>query len=82
MCVKLQYVVSTYLQLDCLYLKKQIYSETFCPIESTVNSFNKMTKHQMIHVCYITKSGTREVSTSRSHISASNHNKNTILSLF
>ena len=22
--------MSTYLQLDCLYLKKQIYSETFC----------------------------------------------------
>ena len=30
LCVKLQYLVSTYLQLDCLYLKKQIYSETFC----------------------------------------------------
>ena len=28
--VKLQYLVSPYLQLDCLYLKKQIYSETFC----------------------------------------------------
>ena len=28
--IKLQYLVSTYLQLDCLYLKKQIYSETFC----------------------------------------------------
>ena len=27
--VKLQYLVSTYLQLDCLYLEKQIYSETF-----------------------------------------------------
>ena len=30
LCVKLQYLVSTYLQLDYLYLKKQIYSETFC----------------------------------------------------
>ena len=30
LCVKLQYLVSTYLQLDCLYHKKQIYSETFC----------------------------------------------------
>ena len=29
-CVKVQYLMSTYLQLDCLYLKKQIYSETFC----------------------------------------------------
>ena len=29
LCVKLQYLVSTYLQLDCLYHKKQIYSETF-----------------------------------------------------
>ena len=29
LCVKLQYLVSTYLQLDCLYLEKQIYSETF-----------------------------------------------------
>ena len=43
LCVKLQYLVSTYLQLDCLYLKKQIYSETFCyptpppPCKITVN---------------------------------------------
>ena len=29
-CVSRQYLVSIYLQLDCLYLKKQIYSETFC----------------------------------------------------
>ena len=39
--VKLQYLVSTYLQLDCLYLKKQIYSETFLlpypPCKITVN---------------------------------------------
>ena len=39
LCVKLQYLVSTYLQLDCLYLKKQIYSETFCyPTPMSVRS--------------------------------------------
>ena len=42
----------------------------------------KTTKNQMTQVCSITKSGTREVSTSRSHISASNYDKNTILALF
>ena len=41
LCVKLQYLVSTYLQLDCLYLKKQIYSETFCyPTLPTFYVFN------------------------------------------
>ena len=39
--VKLQYLVSTYLQLDCLYLKNQIYSETFCyPTLPTFYVFN------------------------------------------
>ena len=42
----------------------------------------KTTKNQMTQVCSITKSGTREVSTSRSHISASNYDKNTFLALF
>ena len=41
LCVKLQYLVSTYLQLDSLYLKKQIYSETFCyPTLPTFYVFN------------------------------------------
>ena len=39
LCVKLQYLVSTNLQLDYLYLEKQIYSETFCyPTPMSVRS--------------------------------------------
>ena len=46
--VKLQYLVSTYLQLDCLYLKKQIYSETFCHPTPHVKLQSILTKVQFL----------------------------------
>ena len=50
LCVKLQYLVSTYLQLDCLYLKKQIYSETFCYPTPHVKLQSILTKVQFSHI--------------------------------
>ena len=50
LCVKLQYLVSTYLQLDCLYLKKQIYSETFCYPTPHVKLQSILTKVQFFHI--------------------------------
>ena len=50
LCVKLQYLVSTYLQLDCLYLKKQIYSETFCYPTPYVKLQSILTKVQFFHI--------------------------------
>ena len=50
LCVTLQYLVSTYLQLDCLYLKKQIYSETFCYPTLHVKLQSILTKVQFFHI--------------------------------
>ena len=50
LCVKLQYLVSTYLQLDCLYLKKQIYSETFCYPTPHVKLQSILTKVPFFHI--------------------------------
>ena len=56
--VKLQYLVRTYLQLDCLYLKKQIYSETFCyptpPCKITVN-FDKSSVFSHLVLLFLQK---------------------------
>ena len=44
--------MSTYLQLDCLYLKKQIYSETFCYPTPHVKLQSILTKVQFFHIYY------------------------------